>query len=237
MLIVPGLGTNVLLGALLLDGPKLRTTTASTTSSSAPRCGRCTACMDRCPTRAFVAPYVLDARRCISYLTIEHAGPIPRELRPLLGHRVFGCDVCQDVCPYNRTPRARQGVPELATRPAIASLGLVELLELGSKAHRRLSRDSAFERISRNRLARNAAIALGNSGHAEAAAPLARALSHHVSSLVRSHAAWALGELPAAADAVACPALAEAGENDPDVEVREEAGAALGKRRGTAGTT
>jgi len=219
MLIVPGVGTNVLLGELLVD-----LEIAPTSHSEPPHCGSCTACLDACPTQAFVDAHVLDARRCISYLTIELTGPIPRELRPLCGAHVFGCDICQDVCPFNASATPRPAAPELALRPTLEAPDLVELLELGSGAYRRLVRQSALGRVSRARLARNAAVALGNSGDPRAVAPLSRALRSHSSALVRGHAAWALGRL-GGADARA--ALVEAIDGDPDPTVREEARDAL----------
>src|SRR5690606_26883659 len=127
--IVPGLGSYFLLGELLLD--------VELPNSPAPRaadsgCGQCTRCLDACPTGAFVSPYVLDARRCISYLTIELQGPIPRELRPLLGTRVFGCDACQTVCPFNLTRKAPVAHPELAPHERLQRLSLLDLVRLSS---------------------------------------------------------------------------------------------------------
>jgi epoxyqueuosine reductase len=218
MTIAPGLGTYLLLGELLVD------VDIEPTEPERPACGRCTACLDACPTGAFVGPYVLDAKRCISYLTIENKGPIARELRPLIGARVFGCDECQDVCPFNASEAARPAAPELAPERMRAEIDLVELLELGAAAYRRLVRQSAMRRIGRDQLKRNAAVALGNSGDARAVAPLVRALSADKSALVRAHAAWALGRL---GGAEARRALEEASQSDIDETVREEATAAL----------
>ncbi len=218
MLIVPGVGSNVLLGELLVD------VEVTPGRPEPPRCGACTACLDACPTRAFVDAHVLDARRCISYLTIELTGPIPLELRSLCGTHVFGCDICQDVCPFNASATPRPAAPELAARPALEALDLVELLEQGSAAHRRLVRQSALGRVSRARLARNAAVALGNSGDPRAVAPLARALRDDSSALVRGHAAWALGRL---GGPEARAALLAALSKDPDETVRQEARQAL----------
>lgn len=223
--IVPGHGSYVVLGELVLD------LALPPDRPAAPRCGTCTRCLDACPTGAFVGPYVLDARRCISYLTIELRGVIPRELRPLIGTRIFGCDVCQEVCPYNRTRGTTD--PALRPRPKLGPLDLVTLLGLGSKAHRRLVRGTALERISRNCLARNAAVALGNAAEPAALAPLTAALGGHVSPLVRGHAAWAVGRLvPCAppgegARGAALSALRGAATTDADPFVREEAAAAL----------
>lgn len=217
LLIAPGLGSHVLLGELLVDldvvpSPRV-----------APGCGACRACLDACPTRAFVAAHVLDARRCISYLTIELKGSMPRELRPLVGTRVFGCDVCQDVCPFNAGAGAH-GAGGLASRRELETPDLTELLSLGSAAYRRLIRGTALRRASRARLARNAAVALGNGGDARAVEPLTRALDSHSSPLVRGHAAWALGRLGGAA---AGAALTRAASCDSDSGVRAEAVLAL----------
>jgi len=218
MTIAPGLGTYFLLGELLLD------VELETTEEVDAGCGRCTACMDACPTGAFVGPYVLDARRCISYLTIETKGPMPLELRPLIGHRVFGCDVCQDVCPYNASESPRPAAPELAPRAELETVDLIEMLELGAAAYRKLVRRSALRRVGKHQLQRNAAVALGNSGDPRAVEPLARCLSAEKNALVRSHAAWALGRL---GGDVARAALDHAVASDPDDAVRAEARAAL----------
>src|SRR5439155_11308577 len=130
MLIAPGAGSFVVLGELLTD-----VECAPTPPQIAPRCGECRACLDACPTGAFVDAYTLDARRCISYLTIESSGAIPRELRALVGDRVFGCDVCQDVCPFNAS--ARDGAAELAPRPGYARPSLERLLGLGAAQFRK----------------------------------------------------------------------------------------------------
>jgi epoxyqueuosine reductase len=217
--IIPGLGSYVLLGELLLD-------VELPPSAPVPAgCGSCRACLDACPTGAFVGAHVLDARRCISYLTIENQGPIPRELRDRLGTRVFGCDVCQEVCPFNAPRAPRPRAPELAPRAALTAVDLIALLELGAAGYRKLVRRTALRRVSRDTLARNAAVALGNTHDARAAEPLARALAAHPSALVRSHAAWALGELGTLAEN-ARGAL-ERASGDPDPLVREEARLAL----------
>ncbi len=217
MTIVPGVGTQVVLGELLID------LEIAPDAPIEPRCGQCTACLDACPTRAFVSPYVLDARRCISYLTIELRGSIPRELRALMGDHVFGCDVCQVVCPFNASPRPKPCDPELAATAERSAPELVALLELTSSGYRRFVKDSALRRTSRAQLARNAAVALGNSGDQRAVAPLIRALERDPRPLVRAHVAWALGQL-GGADAEA--ALLRA-ENDAAPEVGEEARLAL----------
>jgi epoxyqueuosine reductase len=219
--IVPGVGSFVLLGELLLD---VELPPATPVRAG---CGSCRACLDACPTGAFVDAHVLDARRCISYLTIENQGPIPRELRAAVGTRVFGCDVCQDVCPFNASATPKPGAPELTPRAALEHVDLVGLLELGAAAYRKLVRRTALRRVTAATLARNAAVALGNTGDSNATEPLLRALAGHKSALVRGHAAWALGRLGAASEPNGREGLLRAAEHDPDDEVRSEARAAL----------
>ena len=183
-----------------------------------PSCGRCRRCLDACPTAAFPAPYVLDARRCISYLTIELKGWIPAELRPLMGNWVYGCDVCQDVCPFNRfaAPTA-----EAAFRPAswdMAAPPLLDLLALDDDTFARRFAGSPVRRIGRARLARNACVAAGNWGSA-AAVPALAALLADAAPLVRGHAAWALRRIGGPA---AHAALAAALDSEADPAVRQE---------------
>lgn len=218
MAIVPGLGSYVLLGELLLD------VELAYGSPAQSKCGQCTACLDACPTGAFPEPFVLDARRCISYLTIELQGPIPRHLRPLIGTMVFGCDICQQVCPFNASPKPRPVDPELQPRAELQAPDLVAWLNLTSAGYRRLVSGTALRRASRTQLARNAAVALGNTADADAIEPLVQATREHKKALVRGHAAWALGELGGAR---ACDTLQSAARNDPDASVREEASHAL----------
>lgn len=159
-------------------------------------CGNCTRCLSACPTDAFPQPYVLDARRCISYLTIEHKGAINPDLRPLLGNWVFGCDVCQEVCPFQRfslptAERAFYPVNEERVAPR-----LVDLLALDDTAFHQRYYGSPVYRIKRERLVRNACIAAGNWGHPDARAPLAWLLDDP-SALIREHAAWALEQIRA----------------------------------------
>ncbi|MEZ0311866.1 MAG: tRNA epoxyqueuosine(34) reductase QueG [Myxococcota bacterium] len=205
MSIVPGVGSYVVLGELLVD----LELAPSTPERS--RCGSCTKCIEACPTGAIIDAQVLDARRCISYLTIELRGAIPRELRPLIGTWVYGCDICQEVCPFNASKQERPLAPEM--RPRFTSLDLVKLLAIRNREHKRLIKKSAMRRVSREQLARNAAVALGNCKEPTAIAPLAEALEHHKSPLVRGHAAWALGRYSkdhlAARDALAAAALRE----------------------------
>lgn len=182
------------------------------------RCGSCSRCIQACPTGAIVAPYVVDARRCISYLTIELKGPIPHELRPLIGNRIFGCDDCQEVCPWNRFAQAGQ----LPARAENLQPLLVDLLNLDDEAFRRRFPDSAIRRPKRRGLLRNVCVALGNSGHASAVPALVKALNDH-EPLVRGHAAWALGRLGLADEALQARHMIE-----PDAWVREEIEAASG---------
>ena len=176
-------------------------------------CGSCQACLDICPTRAFPAPYRLDARRCISYLTIEHAGPIDRALRPLLGNRIYGCDDCLAVCPWNKYARtARESA--LAPRAALSAPPLAELATLDDEAFRRRFAGTAIKRIGRDRFVRNVAYALGNSAAPATALPAIDRLLEDPSPLVRGAAVWALSRL--APDQVAGRRRSSR-ENDPVV--------------------
>ena len=156
-------------------------------------CGTCRRCMDACPTGAIVAPYVLDARLCISYLTIEYRGSVPRRLRPLIGNRIFGCDDCQEVCPWNRFARRAAGegfpIPEGRMAPALVSLARITPEEF----ERRYG-NSPVRRATRDGFVRNVLIALGNSGKPEAVPVVGEALSD-ASPLVRATAVWALGQV------------------------------------------
>ncbi len=166
-------------------------------------CGICRRCLDACPTNAFPAPYRLDARRCISYLTIEHKGPIPHELRPALGNRIFGCDDCLAVCPWNKFARATSE-PEFLPREALTAPLLAELAALDDAAFRARFAGTAVKRIGRNRFLRNVLIAIGNV--AEPDAELIAAARHCLddsSPLVRGAAVWAFGRLAAAAQMAA----------------------------------
>ena len=221
MTIIPGVGSYVMLGELLVDAE------IAADAPMAARCGTCRLCLDACPTGAIVDAHVVDARRCISYLTIESSGPIPRDLRPLIGVRVFGCDICQDVCPFNASAEGKPSAAELAPRSNLAAPDLIGLLELGSARYRQLVKGTALRRTHRAQLARNAAIALGNTKDVRAVIPLARAVAAHTSGLVRGHAAWALGEIGAEAREHALQVLTCASEHDADAFVREEAALAL----------
>ena len=156
-------------------------------------CGSCRACLDICPTAAFPAPYRLDARRCISYLTIEHKGPIARELRPLMGNRICGCDDCLAVCPWNKFARAGHEA-KLAARTALHEPELRELVRLDDAAFRALFAKTAIKRTGRDRFVRNVLIAIGNSS-TPALAPEAERLLQDPSPLVRGAAVWALARL------------------------------------------
>jgi len=188
-LIHPRLGSFVFLGVALLD---IEPPPAEAAKSAMPTCGSCSACMEACPTGAIVAPGVLDARRCLSYLTIEHRGAIPEELRTAMGTRVFGCDTCQDVCPWNR--RVVTGFGGTLASDGV-SLYLPELLTLDPEGFRARFRRSPIWRAKPAGLARNAAVALGNYGDAAARPFLVAAAEHHPEELVREHAAWALTRL------------------------------------------
>ena len=156
-------------------------------------CGTCRACLDICPTKAFPRPYVLDARRCISYLTIEHQGHIGREFRPLIGNRIFGCDDCLAVCPWNKfAATARE--TKLCAREELSAPPIADLLRLDDAAFRALFTGSAVKRIGYDRFTRNVLIAAGNSGDPALAGPVAEKLKSS-SALVRAMAVWALGRL------------------------------------------
>lgn len=188
MLLHRRFGQWLLLGEILLDIP-LQPDAPVTQDY----CGRCTRCVDACPTRAILAPRLLDARRCISYLTIELKGSIPPDLRPLIGNRIFGCDDCLEVCPWNRFARQTR---EAGFRPRadLTTPELIELLSLTEEEFRRRFAGSPVLRAKRRGLLRNVCIALGNSRESQAVPVLTRAL-HNAEPLVREHAAWALEQI------------------------------------------
>lgn len=158
-------------------------------------CGTCKACIDVCPTQAIVAPYQLDARRCISYLTIEHPGAIPLELRPLIGNRIFGCDDCQLICPWNKYAR-RSALPDFDARVGLAGAQLQELFAWTEDEFLKKTEASAIRRIGHVRWLRNIAVAMGNALRLRPDPALERALrqrSLDESALVREHVQWALG--------------------------------------------
>jgi epoxyqueuosine reductase len=167
-------------------------------------CGSCSACLPSCPTNAIVAPGVIDARRCISYLTIEHRGPVPNELRALMGTWVFGCDLCQEACPINErlAPEALEQADGRTVAGPVAAPDLVELLEIDDAEFARRFAGTAIARTGRSGLARNAAIALGNAGTAEALPALRRAAGDDPDEVVREAAAWAAERIRSRAPAV-----------------------------------
>jgi epoxyqueuosine reductase len=177
-------------------------------------CGQCTRCLDICPTQAFPAPYQLDARRCISYLTIEHKGHIPREFRAAIGNRIYGCDDCLAVCPWNKFAQAGHE-NRLQARDELAAPLLRDLARLDDAAFRALFRKSPVKRIGRDRFVRNVLIAIGNSGDAALAEEAVRLLDD-ASPLVRAMAVWALGRLERAIPA------SQQQEHDPDVAAEIE---------------
>jgi epoxyqueuosine reductase len=181
-------------------------------------CGSCRACLDICPTAAFPVPYKLDARRCISYLTIENKGPIPQEFRKAIGNRIYGCDDCLAACPWNKF--AQEGrEAKLAARQALRAPTLTELVRLDDAAFRSLFTKSPVKRIGRDRFLRNVLIAIGNSGDA-ALAEEARRLLDDASPLVRGAAVWALGQLMSGEEFASVRADPIANEHDESV--REE---------------
>ena len=219
-LLIPGVGSSVLLAEIVTsaelepDQPLKKT------------CGSCDACMRVCPTGALVEPGVLDNRRCISYWTIEHRGVIPLDIRPLIGDWIFGCDLCQEICPVNVSPRA--AAPDA---PALAAFGpmidarprLEELLTLAEETFRARFRNSAVWRTRRSGLLRNVCIALGNIADRTSVPALATALGD-VEPLIRGHAAWALGRLGGPA---AHAHLEQALRGESDAWVREECALAM----------
>ena len=215
-IISPGLGSWIFLAQVVTDlelepdAPLKKT------------CGSCVRCIDDCPTGAIVAPYVIDNRRCISFLTIELRGPIPRDLRPLVGDWVFGCDICQDVCPVNRKASTSKE-PAFERRHDFSAPELLPLLDLDQQGFSERFRNSPIKRAKLEGLQRNVCVALGNIGDRDSVPALAKALKNR-SALVRVHAAWALGRL-GGVDAVA--ALSEALMQEDDGDVLEEIRLAL----------
>lgn len=223
MLIRPNLGSHFFLGEIL--------TTADIETDAErvkPGCGSCTICIDDCPTAAITEPYVVDSRRCISYLTIELRGPIPRDLRPLMGRWVFGCDVCQDCCPWNA--HAHETAQErYAGRRERQAPHLPALLALSAQEFNARYRGTPLSRPKRPGLLRNACVALGNEANPEALPALLGALSD-AEPLVRGHAAWALGALAPSGGSRLLSSVRNALESargDVDEFVRAEVTAAL----------
>jgi epoxyqueuosine reductase len=186
-------------------------------------CGSCRACLEICPTAAFPAPYQLDARRCISYLTIEHKGPIPRDLRPAMGNRIYGCDDCLAACPWNKFALAGREA-KLAARAELQSPALADLADLDDAGFRALFAKTAIKRTGRDRFLRNVMIAIGNSGDARLAGKAQERLDDS-SSLVRGAAVWALARLLTSGAFAAL--AAEHSAREADSSVQEEWAAAL----------
>jgi epoxyqueuosine reductase len=185
-------------GAWLFLGSIFTTLDLAPDAAEPDHCGTCSACLDICPTQAFPAPYRLDARRCISYLTIEHRGQIPREFRAAMGNRIYGCDDCLAVCPWNKfAADAREA--KLQARDDLIAPPLAMLASLDDATFRTLFSGSPIKRIGNSRFLRNVLIAIGNSGDA-ALAPIAREKLTHDSPLVRGMAIWALARLLSAAE-------------------------------------
>jgi epoxyqueuosine reductase len=205
-------------GSWLFLGSILTTLELRPDAPEAMHCGSCAACLEVCPTQAFPAPFQLDARRCISYLTIELKGPIPREFREALGNRIYGCDDCLAVCPWNKFASAARE-QKLAARAALRAPSLVELSRLDDAAFRALFAKSPVKRLGRERFLRNVLYAIGNSGDAELAVEAERLLDDPAP-IVRGAAVWALSRLLNAEAFAALQAARLAGEGDS--QVREE---------------
>jgi len=229
MLIHPKRGSYFFLGLLLLD-----LDLDADASFEEDHCGTCRSCLDACPTGALLgrdvsgAP-VMDATRCISYLTIEHRGSIPLELRPLMANRVYGCDICQEVCPWNERfsrPAEEEAyrVSEGLDGPSLVELA-DRLLSLDDEGFRKLFRESPIKRAKRAGLLRNVCVALGNWRAAEAVPVLVRALDD-AEALVREHAAWALGRV---GTDEARESLSEASQEETDGRVRQEIADAISR--------
>jgi len=211
-------GTWMLLGELFVD-----LDLEPQAAAHADFCGRCTACIDACPTGAIVGPYRVDARRCISYLTIEHRGPIPRGLRSAIGLHLFGCDICQDVCPWNN----KAGTDVLAglePLPGVVATGVREVLRMTPQEFNARFRGTPILRTRRRGLVRNACVVAGNLGLADDVGLLAEVMREHDEPLARGHAAWALGRIGGAS---ARSALERGLACESDEYVREEIRGAL----------
>ncbi len=183
-------------GSWLFLGAIYTTLELAPDAPHAVRCGSCTACLAACPTEAFPAPFQLDARRCISYLTIEHKGPIPAEFRTAMGNRIYGCDDCLAVCPWNRFADAARANKAFLPRAELAAPSLADLLALDDAGFRKVFAGSPIKRIGRNRMVRNAAIAAGNSGLPELI-PVLERLTDDEDEVVAEAARWALTQISA----------------------------------------
>ncbi|MBK6280457.1 MAG: tRNA epoxyqueuosine(34) reductase QueG [Gammaproteobacteria bacterium] len=189
LLIDPRAGSWFFLGEIYTDIPL-----PLDAEFSGMHCGSCTACLDVCPTAAFVSPFVLDARRCISYLTIELQGAIPHDLRPLIGNRVFGCDDCQLVCPWNKFAQPSCEA-DFAPRHGLDAARLTELFAWSAEQFAERAAGTPLYRLGHERWLRNLAVALGNGPATDAALAALRARSEHPSELVREHVTWAIDQL------------------------------------------
>ncbi len=185
LLLAESAGSMFFLGEILTDLP------LPVDAPVVERCGTCSRCIDICPTRAITGPYQLDARRCISYLTIEHAGSIPEELRPLIGNRIYGCDDCQLVCPWNKFAQ-RAVLPDFEVRHGLDKAGLVELFGWTESEFEARTAGSAIRRIGHVRWLRNIAVALGNAPTSTEIVDALRSRLTDSNSLVREHVQWAL---------------------------------------------
>lgn len=219
MLITPRRGSWFFLGELLTTVPLM----PDEPQKALPGCGRCTRCLTACPTNAFPAPYLLDARRCISYLTIELKGWIPRELRPLMGNWIYGCDVCQDVCPFNRFAPETMEAGFRAVDVNAAAPPLLDLLTLDEAGFQARFAHSPIRRIKRGRFLRNVCVAAGNWAN-PAALPALTDLLTDPDPLVRGHAAWAVGQV---GGDEAMRVLERARWQEEEGQVREEIAAAV----------
>ena len=194
LLLSRGAGSTFFIGEILVDLP------LPLDAATGAHCGQCRACIDVCPTGAILGPGKLDARRCISYLTIELKGPIPLELRALIGNRIYGCDDCLAVCPWNRFADAARANRAFLPRAELAAPALADLLRLDDAGFRTVFAGTSIKRIGRGRMVRNAAIAAGNSGLPELVPPL-RALVDDEDGVVAEAACWALDRLQQRAEA------------------------------------
>jgi epoxyqueuosine reductase len=204
-------------GSWLFLGSMFTTAELAYDAPEIDHCGSCRACLDACPTRAFPAPYQIDARRCISYLTIEHRGPIDEDLRPLIGNRIYGCDDCLAACPWNKFASEASEM-KLAARDDLREPAIAFLLDLDDAGFRAFFSGSPVKRIGRDRFIRNVLIAAGNSGDGGLIDPCRR-LSQDASAIVRAMAVWALSRLMRAGD---FSAFAAERPDEADEDVRAE---------------
>jgi epoxyqueuosine reductase len=216
-------------GSWLFLGSIFTTAELTADAPETDHCGSCRACLDICPTQAFPAPYRLDARRCISYLTIESKDPIPLAFREAIGNRIYGCDDCLAVCPWNKFARTASEA-KLAARDDLNEPALSELLTLDDPAFRSLFSGSPIKRIGRDRFIRNALIAAGNSGD-HSLIPVCRGLAEDASPLVRGAAAWALSRLMPSAEFAALAWQRRIEERDPAVAEEWTSGLTANKPR------